>query len=77
MITPASGFWLGVGSFSKPLRGVRALAMQDAGLDTTRCIDSVCMIPLGAGVLRLLVPGMAFGVIIDRHCVEDGVDVTR
>jgi len=35
------------------------------------------VIPLGAGVLRLLVPGVAVGVIIDRHCVADGVEVTR
>jgi len=51
--------------------------MPDAGLDTTRRVQSVCMVPLGAGVLRLLVPGMAVGVIIDRRCVADGVEVTR
>jgi len=47
--------------------------MPDAGLDTTRRIDSVCEVPLGAGVLRLHVPGVAGGVIIDRRCVADGV----
>jgi hypothetical protein len=51
-------------------------AMPDARLDTTRCVESVCEVPPGAGVLRLLVPGMAVGVIIDRHCVVDGVTVT-
>jgi hypothetical protein len=53
------------------------LAMADAGLDTTRRIESVCMVPQGAGVLRLLVPGMVVRVIVDRHCVADGVDVTH
>jgi hypothetical protein len=53
------------------------LAMPDAGLDTTRRVESVCVIPLGAGVLRLLVPGVAVGVIIDRRCVVDGVEATR
>jgi hypothetical protein len=35
------------------------------------------MFPLGAGVLRLLVPGMAVGVFIDRRCVVDGVEATH
>jgi len=77
MIARASGFGMGVGRFSRPLRGVGVLAMPDAGLDTTRRVESVCVIPLGAGVLRLLVPGVAVGVIIDRRCVADGVEVTR
>ena len=47
--------------------------MPNVGLDTTRHVE----VPLGAGVLRLLVTGMAVGVIIDRHCVADGVEVTR
>jgi len=47
--------------------------MPDAGLDTTRRVESVCEVPLGAGVLRLLVPGVAVGVIIDHRCVADGV----
>jgi hypothetical protein len=53
------------------------LVMPDAGLDTTRCVESVCVVPLGAGVLPLLVPGVLFRVIIDCHCVADRVDVTR
>ena len=77
MIVLASGFGIGVGRFSRPLRGVGVIAMPDAGLDTTRRVESVCVIPLGAGVLRLLVPGVAVGVIIDRRCVADGVEVTR
>jgi hypothetical protein len=28
-------------------------------------------------LLRLLVPGVAVGVIIDSRCVADGVEVTR
>jgi hypothetical protein len=35
------------------------------------------MIPLGAGVFQLLVPGVVVGVIIDHHCVADVVEVTR
>jgi len=77
MIAQASGFGMGVGRFLRPLRGVGVLVMPDAGLDTTRRVESVCVIPLGAGVLRLLVPGVAVGVIIDRRCVADGVEVTR
>jgi hypothetical protein len=68
---------MGEGKFSRPLRAVGLLAMPDAGLDTTRRFESVCVIPLGAGVLRLLVPGVAVGVIIDRRRVADGVEVTR
>jgi hypothetical protein len=77
MIAHASGFGMGVGRFARPLRGVGVLAMPDAGLDTTRHVESVCVIPLGAGVLRLLVPGMAVGVSIDPRCVADAVEVTR
>ena len=78
MIARASGLGMGVGRFSRPLRGVGVLlAMPDAELDTTRHVESVCMVLLGAGVLRLLVPGVAVGVIIDRRCVVDGVEATR
>jgi hypothetical protein len=68
---------MGVGRCSRPLRGVGVLEMPDAGRDTTRRVESVCVIPLGAGVLRLLVPAMAVGVIIARRCVADGVEVNR
>jgi hypothetical protein len=77
MIARASGFGMGVGRFSRPLRGVGVLAMPDSGLDTTRRVESVCVIPLGAGVLRLHVPGVVVGVIIDHRCVADGVEVTH
>ena len=76
MIARDSGFGMGVGRMSRPLRGVGVLAMPDAGQDTTRRVESACVSPLGAGVLRLLVPGMAVGVIIDCRCVADGVEVT-
>jgi hypothetical protein len=77
MIARAYGFEMGVGRFSRPLRGVGVLAMADAGLDTTRRVESVCMVPLGAGVLRLVVPAVAVGVGIDIRCVGDVVGVTR
>jgi hypothetical protein len=77
MIARASGFGMGVGRFSRPLKGMGVLAMPDAGLDTTRWVESVCMVPQGAGPLQLLVPGVAVGVIIDRRCVVDVVEVTR
>jgi hypothetical protein len=77
MVARASGLGMGVARFSRPRRGVGVLAMPDARLDTTRRVESVCEVPPGAGVLRLLLPGMAVGVIIDRRCVADGVTVTR
>jgi len=73
MIARASGLGMGVGRLSRRLRGVGVLAMPDEGLDTTQHVESGCDVPLGAGVLRLLVPGVAVGVIIDRCCVADGV----
>ena len=42
-------------------------AMPDARLDATRRVESACEGPPGAGVLRLLIPGIAVGVIIDHH----------
>jgi hypothetical protein len=77
MVAQASGLGMGVGRFSRPRSGVGVLAMLDTRLDTTRCVESVCEVPPGAGVLRQLVPGMAVGVIIDHRCVADGVTVTR
>jgi len=74
MIAQASGLGMGVGRFSRPLRGVGVLAMPDAGRDTTRRIGSVCEVPPGAGLLRLLGPGVANGVFIDCHCVAGGVE---
>jgi hypothetical protein len=51
--------------------------MPDAGLDTTRCVDLEHMVPLYGAVLRLLVPGVVVGVIIECCCVADGVEVMR
>jgi len=68
---------MGVGKFSRPLRGVGVLAMPDACLDPTRHIGSVCEVPVGAGALRLLVPGVAVGVSIDRQCLADRLEATR
>jgi hypothetical protein len=76
MIARAAGLGMEVGRVSRPLRGVGVLAMPDAGLDTTRRVESVCKVPLGAGVLRLLVTGVAVGVIIDHRSVADGVEAT-
>jgi hypothetical protein len=76
MIARASGFRMGVGRFSRPLRAVGVLGMPDAGLDTTRRVESVGEIPLSAGMLRRPVPGLAVGVLIDRRCVADWVEVT-
>jgi len=73
MIAWASGLGMGVGRFSRPRRGVGVITMPDAGLDTTRWVE----VPPGADVLRLLVPGVAVGVFVDRRCVADGVEVTR
>ena len=77
MIARASWFGIGVGRLSRPLRGVKVIAMPDAGLDTTWRIKSDCVIPLRAGVLQLLVPGLAVWVITYRRCAADGVEVTR
>jgi hypothetical protein len=51
MIARVSGFGMGVGRFSRPLRGVGVLAMPDVGLHTMGCVKSVCEDSLGAGVL--------------------------
>jgi len=67
---------MGVGRSSRQLRVVGVLAMWDVGLDTMRRVESVCMVPLGAGVLRLQVPGVEVIVFIDSHSVADGMDVT-
>ena len=73
MIAQASGLGMGVDMFSRPRRGVGVITMPDAWLDTTRRVE----VPPGAGVLRLLVPGVAVGVFVDRRSVGDGVEVTR
>jgi hypothetical protein len=77
MVARTSGLGMGIGRFSRQRRGVGVLAMPDARLHAMRLFESVCEVPLGTGVLRLLVPGKAVGVIIDRRGVADGVAVTR
>ena len=49
------------------------IAIPDLRLDTTRRDE----VPWGAGVLRLLVPGVAVGIFIDCRCIVDGVEVIR
>jgi hypothetical protein len=71
MIVWASGLGMGEGRFPRPLRGVGMIAMPNVVLDTTRRVE----VPLGAGVLRLRVTGLAVSIFIDRHCVADGVEV--
>jgi len=76
MIARASGFGMRVGWFSRTLRGVVVLAMLDVGLDRTPSVESACVVPAGAAAVRLLVPGVAVGVVIDCRCVADWVEVT-
>jgi hypothetical protein len=77
MIVRASGIGMAVGRFSRPRRGVEVLAMPDAGLHTSRRVESDCMVPLGADVLLLFLPAVLVGVMIDHRCVADGVEVTH
>jgi hypothetical protein len=77
MIARTSGFGMGLGSFSRPLKREGVLRMPDARLDTMGHVESLCVIPLGAGVLRLLGLGVAVGEIIDHRCVADRVEVTH
>ena len=77
MITLASGVEMQVDWFSRQLRGVGVLAMPNAGLDAMRRLESASEVPLGADVLRLLVPGIAVGVLVDSRSVVDGVEVTH
>lgn len=64
---------MGVSTFSRPLRGVGVLAIPDAGLDTMRRVQSVCKVPPGADVLRLLIPRVAVVIFIAHRSVADGV----
>jgi hypothetical protein len=49
------------------------ITMPDVWLDTMRHVE----VSPGAGMLRLLLPGVAVGVFIYRCCVAGGVEVTR
>jgi hypothetical protein len=50
--------------------------MPDVGLDTMRRVESVCVLPVGTGMLRLHVHGVAVVLIINHRCEADGVKVT-
>jgi hypothetical protein len=50
--------------------------MPDARLDTMRSVEFVWEFHLGAGVLRLVIPGMVVGVIIDLCCAADALEAT-
>jgi len=63
---------MGVARFSRPLIGVRVIAMLNAGLDTMQRAE----VPQGAGVLCRLEAGETAAVFIDHRCVRDAVDVT-
>ena len=63
---------MGIGRFSRPLKGVGVIAMPNAERNTMRCVE----VPHSAGVLRLLVPVVAVEVFINHRCVADGVEVT-
>jgi hypothetical protein len=73
MIVWASGLGMREGRLSSLHRGVGVIAKLDVGLDTMQRGE----VAQGAGVLRLLVPGVAVGEFIVRRVVSDGVEVTR
>jgi hypothetical protein len=73
MIARVSALRMGVGRFSRHLRKGGVITMPDVGLDTMRRNN----VPPGAGVLRVLVPGVAVEIFIDGRSVADGVEVTH
>jgi hypothetical protein len=75
MVAWASAIEMGQARFPRARRGVEVLAMPDARLDTTPCVESVCEVSPCAGVVQLPVHSMAVSVIIDRRRVVDGVTV--
>ena len=70
------GFWIRHGGRQvfKTAERSGSASNAEAELDTTRRVDSVCEVPPGVGVLRLLLAGGAVGVFIDRGSVADGVE---
>jgi len=76
MIALVSGLQLEVGRFPALLRGVGVLAMPDVELYTMQDDEAVCDLPPGIGVLMLLACGKSGGVIIDRGCIVDRMEVT-
>jgi len=77
MIVRVSGLRMEVGRLSGQLRGVEVLTMPDARVDTTQRVESICGVSLGTGVLRLIVSGMAVGVIIDCYSSVKNSSVRR
>jgi hypothetical protein len=73
MMAQASGLGMGIGRFSRPRRGVVVITMSDLGLDTTRHVE----VPVGAGVLQLLVPCVAVIVCIAHCSVADRAELPR
>jgi hypothetical protein len=67
---------MGEGRFARPLRGLVVLAMLGAGLDTTQWVEFASKVPPDAGVVRLLVSGVAVEQFIDCRCIADGMEVT-
>jgi len=63
MIARASAIVMWAGRCSISQRGVAVIPVLDAALYTMRQME----VPLGAVVLRLLVPGVVVGLFID-HC---------
>jgi len=77
MIARTSAFGLGVDRVPRRLAGMGMLGMLDVGMDATWRIETVWMVRLGAGALRLLVPCIVVAVNIYCRCVADAVDVTH
>ena len=73
----ASGFRMGVARISKALPRLAVQGMREAGLDTLQHVESLWILPQRGGVLRLLVPSMAVGVISHCLCVADRVEVAH
>jgi len=76
MIACASELGKRVVRYSWLLGGVGVITKPDVGLDTTQPVQSVCVVPPGAGMLWLLVPGMVVGVFFNLCFVAELVDVT-
>jgi hypothetical protein len=77
MVAQAAGVGMGAGRFSNLWRGLGLQAMPDVRLHTTQLIESVCEVPLGAGVLQMSIPRRVVGVVMHSNWVADGVIVKR
>jgi len=74
IITWAFRLEMGVGWFSRLLRGVGVVAIPDVGVNTMQRIESVCNVSPAAGMLWLLLPVVAVGVLIAHCCAVDRMD---